>query len=162
MSYNTNTFLDNLQTLLIDNISDLSTDLYKPLHADSIKVGNPARISRGVLQYPAVIITLKNKTQEIDELGVFESKTSREIVLNVEILALTMETSNPENADKESRTLARNIETLLEKNLELSQPSGWHLVLATNTDYDESYIEESQTYQSTANVQAEFRSWAVR
>lgn len=171
MAYNVNGLLDQIKTLLVNNASSLATSLtvsYPTITTDSIHICNPKNISIGVDQYPAIILTVKNKTQEWDEMGINSAnKMSRKITIPVDILALVQVSSDAEDADRQARTFGRNIEALLETNIELSDSTstsndGWHELLVRNTVYDGSYNESSQTYQSNVRIEADFTSWGVR
>ena len=68
---------------------------------------------------------------------------------------------------KSARTLSKNIENVLETNIEKSDTTstvsdGWHTVMANNVIYDGAYSESEQTYVSSANIEAEFRIWGYR
>lgn len=170
MTYDVSKFLDSLETTLVANASTLSTSLtvnYPTITADNIMIGNPARLTRQVDQYPAIILNPQSKTQPFDEIGMQSSQVGREVTVNVDILCLTQAMSDSEDADRQARTLARNVETVLESNLE-KDPStttvndGWHTALVNNSVFDGAYSESNQTYQSSVRLETEFKSYGVR
>jgi hypothetical protein len=170
MTYDTSKFLDSLKNTLVANAGTLSTSLtvnYPTITADNIKTGNPIRITRQVDQYPAIILSPTSKSQPFDEIGMQSSQTGREVTINVDILCLTQAMSDAEDADLQARTLARNVESVLESNLEKQASTstvndGWQLCLVNNTIYDGAYSEATQTYQSVVKLEAEFKSWGIR
>ena len=170
MTYDVSSFLDSLKATLVAGASTLSTSLtvnYPTLTTDSIHIGNPLRVTPGVDQYPCIIITPKTKVAEFDEIGMSSSKIARQVINSVDILCLTQCMSDDEDADKQARTLARNVETVLDSVVEKADTTaaisdGWNMAMVTNAVYDGSYSESTQTYQSSVRLEAEFTSWGVR
>jgi len=170
MTYDVSSFLDSLKETLVTNASTLSTSLtvnYPTITTDSIHIGNPLRVTPGVDQYPCIIITPKNKSSDFDEIGMSSSKVGRQIINNVDILCLTQCMSDDEDADKQSRTLARNVENVLDAVVEKPPTTstvsdGWNMAIVTNAVYDGAYNESSQIYQSSVRLEAEFTSWGIR
>ena len=170
MAYDVSSFLDSLKATLVANASTLSTSLtvnYPTLTTDSIHIGNPLRVVKAVDEYPAIILTPKTKTAQFDEIGYASSKVARQLINNVDILCLTQCMSDDEDADKQARTLARNVEAVLDTNVEKvattsTVSDGWNMAIVTNAIYDGAYSESTQTYQSSVRLEAEFTSWGVR
>ena len=171
MSYDINSMLENnLKAILATSTANLCASLtcnVSTITSDPIIVGNPARVTRQVDQYPAIILNCKNKSQEWDEIGMQSSKTSRQVVVNIDILALTQCASDSSDADRQAVLLARNIENLLESNIERADTTstvsnGWHNVIVKNTIFDGAYNEKEQTYQAVVKLETEFKSWSVR
>lgn len=169
MAYDTSRFLDSLKATLLANastlVSSLTTNVVN-ITTDSIIIGNPIRVTRQIDQYPCIILQIKTKTQPFDEIGMVSSQVGRQVTIGVDILALTQVASDYEDADKQARILAKNIETVLESNLEKAATTstvndGWNLCLVNNTVYD-GYTEKNQTYQAAVRLETEFKSWGIR
>jgi hypothetical protein len=169
MTYDVSRFLDSLKNTLVSNATTLSASLtvnYPTITTDSILIGNPTRLTRQVDQYPAIILNPKSTVQPFDEIGMTSSRTSREVTVNVDILCLTQCASDGEDADKQCRILARNVQNVLESNLENAASTstvsdGWHLCMVENSVYDGAYTEKEQTYQSAVRLETTFKSWAI-
>ena len=171
MAYDVSSMLESLRSTLATNTSTLMTSLtssYPTMTSDSILIGDPKRLTRQLDQYPCLILTPKNKSQEFGELGVNASaKVGRDVVVSVDILCLTQSMSDSEDADKQARTLARNVETILETNIEkLASTStiadGWNMAIVDNAQYEGAYNEASQTYQSSVKLETTFKSFGYR
>jgi len=171
MTYDINKMLDSLEATLVANAATLATSLsvnYPTIGADNIIIGDPKRITRQVDQYPCIILTPKTKSQEWDELGINSSnKMGRQLTIPVDILCLCQAMSDSEDSDRQARTLSKNVESVLETNIEKSDTTstvsdGWHTVMANNVIYDGAYSESEQTYVSSANIEAEFKIWGYR
>ena len=170
MAFDTSRFLDSFKTLLVNNASTLALSLTSNVTAftsDSVVIGTPIRVTRQIDQYPCIILTPKTKTQEFDEIGMVSSKTGRQVVVSVDILALTQCASDYEDSDKQARILAKNIETIVESNLERAASTstvsdGWHLAKINNVIYDGAYSEKNQTYQAAVKLEAQFTVWGDR
>lgn len=169
MTYDVSRFLDSLKSTLVANSTTMSASLTSNVTAitsDSILIGNPLRITRQVDQYPCIILNPKSTTQPFDEIGMSGGKTSRQVTVNVDILCLTQCMSDYEDADKQARILARNVQTVLESNLEKADSTstvsdGWDLAMVENSIYDGGYTESNQTYQASVKLETTFKSWAV-
>lgn len=170
MAYDTSKLLDSIKSTLVSNATSLATSLtvsYPTITSDSIKIGNPERITRMVTQYPAIILNVQNKIQELDEIGMSSSRTGRKVDVEVGILCLTQALSDSEDADKQSRILARNVENVLESNLEKADSTstvsdGWHLCMVEESLYEGGYTESEETYQSSVTLKTMFTIWGYR
>lgn len=170
MAYDVNSFLDSIKSTLVASTTALSASLTTSysVATDSVMIGDPKRLTRQVDQYPAIIITPKTKGQEWDEIGLNSAgNMARQVTIGVDILCLTQCPSDSEDADRQARTLARNVETILEKNIEKqastsSVSDGWHTCMVTNAQYDGAYTESNQTYQASVLLSTEFKTFGYR
>ena len=170
MAYDTSKFLESLESTLVANASTLALSLsvnYPTFTSDNILIGDPKRLTRQIDQYPCIILNPQNKEQPFDEIGMTSSKVGREVTVNVDILCLTQAMSDSEDSDKQARILSRNVETVLETNIEKDASTttvsdGWNLCLANNIIYDGAYSESERTYQASAKLETEFKSYGIR
>ena len=172
MAYDINSMLENnLKAILATSTAGLCASLttnVTTITSDSIMIGDPKRLTRQVDQYPCIIITPKSKSQEWDELGINSAnKMGRQVTIPVDILCLVQCASDSEDVDKQARTLARNVESILETNIERSDTTstvsdGWHICKVNNAVYEGSYVENTQTYVSSVRLETEFKTFGYR
>ena len=170
MVYDVSKFLDSLENTLVINASTLATSLsvnYPTITADNIMIGDPKRLTRSVDQYPCIILNPQSKEQPFDEIGMSGSQVGRKVTVNVDILCLTQAMSDSEDADRQARILARNVETVLESNIEklpltTTVNDGWQICIVENSVYDGAYSESNQTYQASVKLETSFKSWSIR
>ena len=164
MAYDYNLFLDSLKSTLVSNATSLYASLtvnYPTITTDNIQIGDPKNLARSADRYPFIVINYKSKEEEFTQLGVSNSGIARDIVNNLDIHAFIQVGSDSQDSDVQSRTLARNLETVLRANYTKAGSDGWDTALVDTAIFDNAYEEGNNTYVSSARLECSFKKYSI-
>jgi len=167
MAYDYNLFLDKIKSTLVANATALAASLsvnYPTLTSDSIAIGAPENLPRGIDRYPYIIINAKNTDEEFEQLGVSSTGIARTVNNSVALYSFINVMSDSQDSDKQARTLARNINTVFRANYEISGADGWDKVIAETTIHGkDAYKEPGQddVYTSATRIELSFTKYNV-